>query len=182
MTSSSRIEQPARPIDAKLLRMVCGHFVTGVTVITSEEDGIMTGTTVNSFASVSLDPPLVLFCLHRDSRLLDVVRRSGRFGVNFLAGRQERLAWAFASRRQAAELRQVAHHRSAEGVPVLSEAAGFLACSLVREYDGGDHLILLGEVVELGVPGRLKEPLIFFRGAMSVLEDADQVPHPFWDG
>src|SRR5680860_715884 len=103
MTISQRIEQPARPIDDKLLRKVCGHFVTGVTVITCEADGIMTGTTVNSFASVSLDPPLVLFCLHRDSRLLDVLRQSGKFAVNFLAGRQERLAGAFASRRHSAE-------------------------------------------------------------------------------
>lgn len=181
MTVASRLEQQVRPIDHKLLRKVCGHFVTGVTVITCEANGMMTGTTVNSFASVSLDPPLVLFCLHRDSRLLDVVRQSGKFGVNFLAGRQESIAWAFASRHRA-ELGQVAQHRSAEGVPVLSEAAGFLACSLVREYDGGDHLILLGEVIELGVPRRLKEPLIFFRGAMSVLEDVDQVIHPFWDG
>ena len=100
--------------------------------------------------------------------------------MNFLAGRQEGLAWAFASR-DSAGLGHVAHHRTAEGVPVLSEAAGFLACSLVREYDGGDHLILLGEVIELGAPGRLKEPLIFFRGAMSVLEDADQVAHPLWE-
>ena len=181
MTVSQGIEQRPRPIDDKLLRKVCGHFVTGVTVITCEVDGIMTGTTVNSFASVSLDPPLVLFCLHRDSRILDVVRRSGKFGVNFLAGRQEGLAWAFASR-HSAELGQVAHHRSADGVPVLSDAAGFLACSLVREYDGGDHLILLGEVVELGVPRRLREPLIFFRGAMSVLADVDQAVDSFWDG
>src|SRR4051794_13226478 len=143
MTVSSTIEQQALPIDHKLLRKVCGHFVTGVTVITCEANGTLTGTTVNSFASVSLDPPLVLFCLHRDSRLLDVVRESGRFAVNFLAGRQESLAWAFASR-HSAELGHVAQHQCAGGVPVLSEAAGFLACSLVREYDGGDHLILVG--------------------------------------
>lgn len=181
MTVPQRFEHRVRPIDDRALRAVCGHFVTGVAVITCEADGILTGTTVNSFASVSLDPPLVLFCLHKESRLLDVLRRSRRFGVNFLAGRQEKLAWAFASR-HSAEFSDVAHHRSAEGVPVLSDAAAFLACSVVSEYDGGDHLILLGEVIELGVPARLKEPLIFFRGAMSVLEDANHVLHPCWDG
>ena len=67
MTVSQRSEHQARPIDGRLLRTVCGHFVTGVTVITCEVDGVMTGTTVNSFTSVSLDPPLVLFCLHQDS-------------------------------------------------------------------------------------------------------------------
>jgi flavin reductase (DIM6/NTAB) family NADH-FMN oxidoreductase RutF len=181
MTVSQGFDHQLRPIDVRSLRTACGHFVTGVAVITCETDGMMTGTTVNSFTSVSLDPPLVLFCLHRDSRLLGMLRRSGKFGVNFLTGQQERLAWAFASR-DTAELEQVAHHRSAEGVPVVSEAAAFLACSLVQEYDGGDHLILLGEVIELGVPGRLKEPLIFFRGVMSMLEDSDRVDHPFWDG
>jgi flavin reductase (DIM6/NTAB) family NADH-FMN oxidoreductase RutF len=181
MLMSQRFEHHVRPIDGRSLRKVCSHFVTGVAVITCEADSVMTGTTVNSFTSVSLDPPMVLFCLHRESRLLEVLRRSGKFGVNFLAGQQERLAWAFASRRSA-ELTDVAHHSSAVGVPVLSEAAGFLACSVLNEYDGGDHLILLGEVIELGVPGRLKEPLIFFRGAMSVLEDPSHVVHPFWDG
>jgi flavin reductase (DIM6/NTAB) family NADH-FMN oxidoreductase RutF len=181
MTVSHRFEHQSRPIDDRSLRKVCGHFVTGVAVITCEADGTMTGTTVNSFTSVSLDPPLVLFCLHRDSRLLQMLRRGSKFGVNFLAGQQEALAWAFASR-HTAELARVAHHRSGEGVPVLSEAAGFLACSVVNEYDGGDHVILLGEVIELGVPGRLKEPLIFHRGAMSVLEEADHILHPFWDG
>ncbi len=176
-----RFQHQVRPIDNRALRRVCGHFVTGVAVVTCEADGVLTGTTVNSFTSVSLDPPLVLFCLHRESRLVELLGQAGRFGVNFLTGRQERLAWAFASR-TTADLGQVAYHRSTEGVPVLSEAAGYLACSLVNEYDGGDHVILLGEVIELGAPRRLQEPLIFFRGAMSVLEEDPQLVHPGWTG
>lgn len=181
MIGPERVHHQVRPIDNRALRRVCGHFVTGVAVVTCEVDGVLTGTTVNSFTSVSLDPPLVLFCLHRESRLLQQLGRAGRFGVSFLSGRQERLAWAFASR-GTADVRQVAHHRSVDGVPVLSDAAGYLACTLVNEYDGGDHMILLGEVTELGAPRRLQEPLIFFRGAMSVLEDDSQLVHPGWTG
>ena len=72
-----------QPIDGKTLRQVCGHFVTGVTVITSGEvGGECGGTTVNSFTSVSLEPPLVLFCLHNDSRLREMVEGCGTFAVN----------------------------------------------------------------------------------------------------
>ncbi|MBT2207987.1 MULTISPECIES: flavin reductase family protein [Actinomadura] len=168
-------------IDPKTLRNVCGLFVTGVTVITTEEEGKPTGTTVNSFTSVSLDPPLVLFCLHKDSRLAPALARSRSFGVNFLAGRQERLAWAFAGRDPAA-LESAVHHTTETGVPVLGEALAFLACRLVNEYDGGDHTIYLGEVAELGGSRHGAEPLVFFRGSMGVLEEQLLGIHPILDG
>jgi len=170
-----------QPIDGKMLRQVCGHFVTGVTVITSGEvGGECGGTTVNSFTSVSLEPPLVLFCLHNDSRLREMVEGGRSFAVNFLAGRQEQVAWKFAGK-QTANLSDVPHMRSAAaGTPVLSDALAFLACTLVSQFDGGDHTIYLGEVVELGA-ARGRDPLIFFKGALGALADE---PHPthFWDG
>ncbi|MDH6132654.1 3-hydroxy-9,10-secoandrosta-1,3,5(10)-triene-9,17-dione monooxygenase reductase component [Kitasatospora sp. MAA4] len=158
------------PIEATALRRVCAHFATGVTVITTGEPGNSEAATVNSFTSVSLDPPLVLFCLHRQSRLRPVIQESGGFVVNFLARSQEPLAWAFAGR-ESAVVENVAHHRSEHGLPILSEALAFLSCRLIEEYDGGDHTILLGEVVELGAPSQDEDPLIFYRGAMRVLED-----------
>lgn len=181
MTSSSQSIDEALPIEVKLLRSVCGLFVTGVTVITSGGEGRSIGTTVNSFTSVSLDPPLVLFCLHRESRLRAVVVESGRFVVNFLAGRQERLAWTFAGK-DTATLKDVAHHRSAAGMPILSDALAFLACTLVNEFDGGDHTIFVGEVVELGAPRQNHEPLIFHRGSLSALEGESWAAHQISDG
>ena len=169
-SSAQHYSLRAQPVDAAVLRRVCAHFATGVTVITAGEPGHSAGTTVNSFTSVSLEPPLVLFCLHQRSRLRPVLARSGGFVVNFLACRQERLAWAFAGH-GSANIEDVAHHRSTGGLPILSEALAFLACRLVTEYDGGDHKIMLGEVVELGAPGQDGDPLIFYRGAMRVLED-----------
>ncbi len=181
MTSVIQSVDAAQPIEGKLLRSVCGLFVTGVTVITSGESGRSMGATVNSFTSVSLDPPLVLFCLHKESRLRTVVEESRMFVVNFLAGRQERLAWTFA-RKDTAAIQDVAHHHSAEGMPILSEALAFLACRLVNEFEGGDHTIFLGEVIELGAPRENHEPLIFFRGSMSALEDEPWAAHPISDG
>ena len=167
-------------IDGRMLRNVCGMFVTGVTVITSGLDGWCDGTTVNSFTSVSLDPPLVLFCLHKQSRLGPTVQRSGRFVVNFLAGRQEKLALAFAGK-QTAAFGEVAHHRCAAGVPVLTEALAFLACELVNEFEGGDHTIFLGRVQEVGVPRHNADPLIFFRGSMGALEHEPIAMPPIWE-
>ncbi|MFF7451862.1 MULTISPECIES: flavin reductase [unclassified Streptomyces] len=168
------------PIDGKVLRTVCGLFVTGVTVITSGSGAQAAGTTVNSFTSVSLDPPLVLFCLHKASRLRAVVEDSGAYTVNFLAGRQEPLAWAFAGR-HTANLDGVDHHYSAAGVPVLSRAMAYLSCRLVNAVEGGDHTIFIGEVAELGAPSGESEPLIFFRGSMGALEAEQRGTHPMFD-
>ena len=168
-------------VEALALRNICSLFVTGVTVITSGESGRSAGTTVNSFTSVSLDPPLVLFCLHRQSRLLEVLHESERFVVNFLSGAQEQLARAFAGR-HTAQLSDYAHRRTGDGMPVLDNALAYLACRLVDEMDGGDHVILLGEVTELGAAPHKTEPLVFFRGSMGSLEDELHFPHPIWDG
>jgi flavin reductase (DIM6/NTAB) family NADH-FMN oxidoreductase RutF len=168
-------------VEPRDLRRVCGLFVTGVTVITSGVDGRAVGATVNSFTSVSLDPPLVLFCIHGGSRLRAELRESGRFGVNFLARRQERLARAFAGRRTAS-FEHVAHHHSARGVPILSEALAYLACDIVDEFPGGDHTIVVGEVVELGIPQRRQEPLIFFEGSFGALEEELRSVYSVWDG
>lgn len=178
--AENELLQP-EPVEAQKLRSVCGLFVTGVTVITSGEAGSSVGATVSSFTSVSLDPALVLFCLHKDSQLRGVVQESGMFVVNFLAGQQERVARAFAGKDVAA-IEDVAHHRSEGGMPILSDAMGFLACRLVNEFDAGAYAILLGEVTELGAPRQKWEPLIFFRESLGALEEEPQGGHPIWDG
>jgi 3-hydroxy-9,10-secoandrosta-1,3,5(10)-triene-9,17-dione monooxygenase reductase component len=164
---------PQPPVDGRALRTVCGNFATGVTVITTggPEDGA--ATTVNSFTSVSLEPPLVLFCLHRQSRLRPVLQRSRGFVVNFLTRTQAGLAWKF-SGRESAQLAEVPHHRSANGLPVLTEALAFLECRLAEEYDGGDHAILVGEVTALGTSEEEADPLVFYKGAMRVLNTTAQ--------
>jgi 3-hydroxy-9,10-secoandrosta-1,3,5(10)-triene-9,17-dione monooxygenase reductase component len=171
----------AAPVDPGLLRTVCGLYVTGVTVITSGEGKRAVATTVNSFTSVSLRPPMVLFCLHNQSRLRPAVADSRAYVVNFLAGRHDRLARSFAGR-ETASLGQVAHHPSETGVPVLSEALAFLSCRLVDTFAGGDHSIFLGEVISLGIPHPHHEPLIFFRGSLGSLAEEPHDGRPIMDG
>jgi flavin reductase (DIM6/NTAB) family NADH-FMN oxidoreductase RutF len=166
-TQREQVQQES--IDARVLRSVCGLYVTGVTVITTGDELNAAGTTVNSFTSVSLDPPLILFCLHKESRLRDVLKESGMFVVNLLAEQQEPVSRAFA-RRDTAEFATVEHHRSVGGVPILSEAMAFLECRQAGEIDGGDHVIVLGEVIDLGVLDPDPSPLVFFRGLLGALE------------
>jgi 3-hydroxy-9,10-secoandrosta-1,3,5(10)-triene-9,17-dione monooxygenase reductase component len=173
--------ETARPgyVDPKTLRTVCGQFVTGVTVVTTTLAGESAGTTVNSFTSVSLAPPLVLFCLHKAARFGGLVHESGSFVVNFLAGRQERVARAFAAR-ETAQFHDLPHHGSEAGGPVLHDALAYLSCRTVSEFDGGDHTIFLGQVIRLGVQRHQDEPLVFFRGSMGRLEPP--AAHAIWDG
>src|ERR1700753_2198186 len=133
---------PLYGVDSAMLRDVCAHFATGVTVITSGRPGRTGGTTVNSFTSVSLDPPLVLFCLHQKSRLRPVLDAAGGFVVNFLTYDQQPLAWAFAGR-DSARLEDAPHHWTDGGLPVLTEALAYVACRLTGEHDGGDPPIRL---------------------------------------
>lgn len=171
----------ASAIDSLALRRLCGMFVTGVTVVTTGSAAEAAGATVNSFTSVSLDPPLVLFCLHKRSRLHRALARSGAFAVNFLAGPQEQVARAFAGR-ETAVFHDLTWHLSAPGVPVLSEALGYMACQIVDQFAGGDHAIILGKVTELGVPRHDRDPLIFYQGAFGALEWEGGLAYPISDG
>ncbi|MEU7580006.1 flavin reductase family protein [Streptomyces sp. NPDC041068] len=166
-------QQSAGAVEPGLLRGVCGLFVTGVTVITSGRGERAAGTTVNSFTSVSLEPPLVLFCLHRGSRLHAVVEETGAYTVNFLAARQEPLARAFAGK-ETARVADVPYGLSATGVPFLGGALAHAACRLVNSVDGGDHTIFVGEVVELGLPDQSPDPLVFFRGELGPLRGGSE--------
>ena len=157
-------------MDPQALRSVCANWATGVTVITSGSTARTTGLTVNSFTSVSLDPALILVCIHNDSGELPVLRRTGAFAVNILAADQEELCRSFASR-------HTRHSAKADtrpgitGVPVLSDALAYLECRIEREVDAGDHVIVIGEVVDLAVQ-REEGPLTFFRNTFHRLPAA----------
>jgi flavin reductase (DIM6/NTAB) family NADH-FMN oxidoreductase RutF len=173
----TRTAEQTPPVEPTSLRRVCGLFTTGVTVITTGPDGDADGTTVNSFTSVSLEPPLVLFCLHQQSRLHTLLEQSGGFTVNFLSGRQQPLARHFAGRRSTA-FEGVPHHFTEDGLPVLSEALAYLTCTTVDIHTAGDHDIVIGEVVDLGVPEHGQEPLVFFDGSLGPLRSgADRFHH-----
>jgi flavin reductase (DIM6/NTAB) family NADH-FMN oxidoreductase RutF len=160
--------------DPAAMRRVCGHFTTGVTVVTAVADEGWIGATVNSFTSVSLDPPWVLFCLRHDSRLLTAIRAEGQFAVSILAAGQSGVAMDFAAK-GLPSFDGLDCLTGATGAPVLRDSVGYLECRLAEEYPGGDHRIVVGAVTALGVLGERTaadhdDPLTFYRGRLARLD------------
>lgn len=153
------------------LRSILGHFATGVTVVTTNDiDGEPCGTTANAFTSVSLDPPLILICLARESHTLEMIRSRGGFVANILAdGQQDHSNW-FA--KTGVRLEPDLHEFSAGklGLPVLAGTVAHLECEVERIDDGGDHEILLGRVISHGQHHEIPDPLLFYQGAYRSLD------------
>jgi 3-hydroxy-9,10-secoandrosta-1,3,5(10)-triene-9,17-dione monooxygenase reductase component len=154
-------------VDPAHFREVLGHFSTGVVVVTAMHDGTPVGMSAQSVVSLSLEPPLVLFCPARSSTTWPRIHETGRFAVNILAADQEPLSVAFA-RSGTDKFAGVAWEPGHTGAPLLAGALGHVECTLEHVYDGGDHEIVVGRVVDLAVR-RDSSPLIFFRGAYASL-------------
>ena len=148
-------------------RQVLGHFCTGVTVITTvDADGSPCGFACQSFAALSLDPPLVLFCPSRSSATWPRIARAGHFCANVLTTRQRELARVFGTA-GSDKFAGVAWSPSASGAPILAGVLTWVACKVEAVHEAGDHYVVLGRVTELGAcgPGR---PLLFYRGRYGV--------------
>jgi flavin-dependent trigonelline monooxygenase, reductase component len=133
------------PFDQKLYRTALGSFATGVTIVTtSDADGNGHGLTVNSFTSVSLDPPLVLWCLGNKSDSYELFSKSEHYAINVLAAGQADLAMRFAGKGDQSFGDGEAGSLST-GAPVLDQAIAIFDCKVVQRIEAGDHLILIGE-------------------------------------
>ncbi|TQN42083.1 flavin reductase (DIM6/NTAB) family NADH-FMN oxidoreductase RutF [Blastococcus colisei] len=126
-------------------REVMAGVPTPVSVVTSLDGDRPHGTTVSAFVSLSMAPPMVLVALDRGSDLLAVVGRTDRFGLNILGSDQAALATAFARKGGSLKFAGVPWE-TADGVPRLLGARGFLGCTVAQPVDGGDHVVLLGDV------------------------------------
>jgi flavin reductase (DIM6/NTAB) family NADH-FMN oxidoreductase RutF len=145
------------PSDPAQLRSVFGRFATGITVVTAGGQSAPRGMTANSFTSVSLSPPLVLVCVLREAAMHQAILECGSFAVSVLAAHQEPVVHSVPG--------------ACTGAPVLSGALAWLECGLHAVYDGGDHSIFLGEVLDLGrSPG--EDALLFYGGDFHRLEPA----------
>lgn len=129
---------------AQQFRDVMAGVCTPVAVVTTMDGARPHGTTVSAFASLSMDPPMILVALDRGSDLLALVRNTGRFGVNVLGSDQAGLAKRFA-RKGTAKFEGV-RWAAADGLPRLPAAPGWLACTVHQLVDGGDHVVALGLV------------------------------------
>jgi 3-hydroxy-9,10-secoandrosta-1,3,5(10)-triene-9,17-dione monooxygenase reductase component len=139
-----------------------GHFATGVTIVTARDGETIVGMACNSFTSVSLDPPLVLFCAAKSSTTWPHIQNAHHFAVNVLNEDDEAVCRTFATK-DADRFADVNHHRGATGAPILADGLAYIDCETVDEHDAGDHVIVVGRVVELGYATEGK-PLLFYRG------------------
>jgi len=150
--------------DQRAFRDALGHFATGVTVVTAPHpDGDPVAMTVSSFNAVSLDPPLVLFSVKRTALSLPVLLGARHFAISVLRGDQSDLSSRFAHA-QGAKWAGLEPRRGATGCPLAGDGLATFECAPHAVHDGGDHLIVVGRVLnfEVATGG---EPLIFFRGA-----------------
>lgn len=151
-------------IDTRDFRNALGGFATGITVVTTlDREGSPVGVTVNSFSSVSLDPPLVLFCLGRTAQSFPAFEAAPAFAINILADDQQELSGRFATRTLQDRWQGVAWERWETGCPILAGGLAALECDREAVYDGGDHVILVGRVRRLASRTDGK-PLLYFRG------------------
>jgi flavin reductase (DIM6/NTAB) family NADH-FMN oxidoreductase RutF len=163
---TQRISQAPTTLNAGEFRRAMGNFATGVTIITLDLDGEVHGMTANAFASVSLDPLLVLVCVDHNARMHAHLHSKKRFGINVLSGDQRAISQYYArparSHEHAEEEAGARFERTRHGTPMLLGAIVYLECRLHSAQEAGDHTIFIAEVEDVVV--REGKPLLFFRG------------------
>ncbi|WP_068085199.1 flavin reductase family protein [Novosphingobium rosa] len=155
-------------MDRNALRSTFGRFATGVTIVSCESGGDVHGMTANSFTSVSLDPALVLVSLGNRTRMAEMLRDGGDFGLNILSAAQQGLSNHFAGR--PGEDRIV--FTPIMGVPMIAGALAHLVCRLRDVWPAGDHSLFVGEVLHHAQDDAGAAPLLFYGGAYRHLDQA----------
>lgn len=175
IVTSPAAERPAThstAIDPKLFRQLLGCFPTGVAVITTTDpDGRPVGLTCNSFSSVSLEPPLVLFSLRKASSLVSVFSESNAFAINILSQRQDALSGRFASSKILDKFEGVDWRFGPLGTPLIDDCLASFECSVHARHDAGDHYIFIGEVKHMS-EGCADQALVFYKGAYMMLAES----------
>ena len=161
--SAIPLDDAERVAEARRFRDVLGRFASGVTVVTSTSDDEPVGMTCQSFSSVSLDPPLVLFCPAKTSRAWPRIQRSGHFCVNLLAHGQSELSNTMASRGIDKFAGLTWQPSPATGSPLFDGILGYVDCTIHAVHEAGDHYIVVGRVLELDSTD-VPHPLLFFQG------------------
>jgi 3-hydroxy-9,10-secoandrosta-1,3,5(10)-triene-9,17-dione monooxygenase reductase component len=160
-------------IDARRFRDVLGHYASGITIVASHDGLEPVGFTCQSFYSVSVDPPLVSFSVMKTSTTYPRIASLGRFAVNVLAHDQSEVSNQFA-RRGTDKWAGIEWSRSSAGNPLIAGTLMWVDCELWAEHDAGDHLIVLGEVVEMNPEEwPLGDPLLFFKGRYRHLREIE---------
>lgn len=171
-TAASVQEQGDPASDTRAFRRTLGQFATGVTVMTTTDGERQVGMSVNSFAAVSLDPPLISWSIRNESRSLNTFAQGEHFSVNVLAEDQVEIATLF-SRPQEDPFNNLSWIAGIHGDPLLDDAIAHLECTVEETHEGGDHVIVIGRVSKFT---RLSgAPLVFFGGQYRVAKEHPQV-------
>lgn len=187
----------SQSIDPRAFRQALGQFCTGITIITTmhgdapasvgvaERGGpageVPIGFACQSFAALSLDPPLVLFCPTKVSRSWQAIEASGRFCVNVLTEKQRDICARFGSK-EPDKFAGVDWHTSALGSPVIDDSLAHIDCTVHSVHDGGDHFVVVGLVHSLSeVPTVKPRPLLFYRGEYTGIEPDKNTPAQWRD-
>lgn len=149
--------------DADSFRHVLGHYPTGVAVITAMTAEGPVGFAMNSFTSLSLQPPLVLFCPAKTSTTWPRLRAAGVIAINVLSAGQEAVSRAFAGPIED-RFGGVEWSAGGNGAPLLADALGWLECTVQAEYPAGDHTVVIARIDLMGVHEAINDPLVYFRG------------------
>ena len=160
--------------DSADFRRVAGRFASGIMVVSTRLDGVDHAMTVTAFASVSLDPQRVLFCAEKIARFHDAVLAAGSWALSVLDEDSEKTARWLATRGRPLEerLTGIAHHPGpVTGAPILEAALGALECRTTAVHDGGDHSIVVGEVIGASEPNPGGRPLLHYSGRYRTLAD-----------
>jgi len=153
-------------------------YPQGVTVVTTQTPDGPKGITVSSFTSVSLDPPLVMISISTVSIFHDTFAKAPRFAINFLADDQKSVSDRFAGKSGSQDRFERLGYRAApHGSPLIDGARAFIECDLWRIYEGGDHSIIVGEVVAAGALNR-KRPLVYYSQQYTTTEVAEYPAPP----
>jgi len=148
-----------------------GIFATGVTVITLESEELY-GMTANAFSSLSLDPPLILICVAKTASMHAALSDTSSFAVNILGANQDDISTLFAKHGRMEEpLGGTPYHTGILGTPILDDCIAFAECKLRDQFPGGDHTIVVGEVVDFNSNDSSIDPLLFFKGRYRKLSE-----------
>jgi 3-hydroxy-9,10-secoandrosta-1,3,5(10)-triene-9,17-dione monooxygenase reductase component len=179
MTAAPLVSPAGFEPEPRRFRQVLGHFCTGVTVITTADEDGPAGFACQSFAAVSLDPPLVLFCPNRESATWPRIARAGHFCANVLGADQRELARRFgvSGATGTDKFAGLRWSPSPAGSPVLDGALTWVGAAVEAVHEAGDHYLVLGRVTELGACDA-GPPLLFYRGryAQTAAHSADGPP------
>ncbi len=149
-------------ISKQEFRKICGCFATGICVVTGAlNNGRSVGITVNSFSSVSLDPPLVLFCLDKKNLNFDAFSMNKHFAINILSEDQEEISNNFATTSND-KFKDIEYNISINNTPILKDCLGVIECLMHAVHDGGDHQIIIGKVTNISCSDN--NPLIYYKG------------------